>query len=163
MKWLLVLLILLGGGVAAAAFAVPTNAAIVNGVAISQDTLNSDISAIAGSPDYQCYLNSEDYLSSNGSQTSWLPGQRRRARARTSGDNPTANSTRSSPNYLDTEIGHQLVRQLAATRHVTVTPAQLTEARASLINQIDQRDDPDLPDGAGPEPPVQLRFGRLRR
>lgn len=134
MKWLLVLLILLGGGVAAAALAVPTNAAVVNGTAISQDTLNSDIAAIAGSPDYQCYLTSEDYLSSNGSQQ--LPPVIGAGKGQNVGDNPTANSAFVAT-YLDTEIGHQLVRQLAATRHVTVTPAQLTEARASLINQID--------------------------
>ena len=68
MKRLLVLLVLLVGGLVAAALSVPTNAAVVNGTAISQQQLNSDVSAIAGSPYYQCYLNSEDYLASNGSQ-----------------------------------------------------------------------------------------------
>jgi hypothetical protein len=133
-KWLLVLLILLGGGVAAAALAVPTNAAVVNGSAISQQTLNSDVSAIAGSPDYQCYLTSEDYLSSNGSQV--LPPVTGAGKGQNVGDNPTANSAFVAT-YLDTEIGHQLVLQLASTRHVVVTPAQLTEARANLINQVD--------------------------
>jgi hypothetical protein len=133
-KWLLVLLILLGGGVAAAALAVPTNAAVVNGNAISQQTLNSDISAIAGSPDYQCYLTSEDYLSSSGNQT--LPPITGAGQGQNVGDNPTASSAFVAT-YLDTEIGHQLVLQLAARRNVAVTPEQLTEARTSLISQID--------------------------
>jgi hypothetical protein len=133
-KWLLVLLILLGGGVAAAALAVPTNAAVVNGSAISQQTLNSDISAIAGSPEYQCYLTSEDYLSSNGNQE--LPPITGAGQGQNVGDNPTANSAFVAT-YLDTEVGHELVLQLAGARNVTVTPAQLTEARASLVSQID--------------------------
>ncbi|HWF17220.1 MAG TPA: peptidylprolyl isomerase, partial [Acidimicrobiales bacterium] len=134
MKWLLVLLILLGGGVAAAALTVPTNAAVVNGSAISQQTLNSDISAIVGSPDYQCYLTSEDYLSSNGNQV--LPPITGAGQGQNVGDNPTANSAFVAT-YLDTEIGHELVLYLATTHHVTVTPEQLTEARANLVNQID--------------------------
>ena len=44
----------------------PTNAAVVNGTSISQQPLNSDVDAIAASADYQCYLNSQQYLSSNG-------------------------------------------------------------------------------------------------
>jgi hypothetical protein len=134
-KWLLVLLILVGGGgVAAASLAVPTNAAVVNGSTISQATLNSDISAIAGSPDYQCYLTSEDYLSSNGNEE--LPPITGAGQGQNVGDNPTANNAFVAT-YLDTEIGHELVLGLAATRNVTVTPEQLSEARASLISQID--------------------------
>ena len=49
MKRFLVLLVVLAGGLAWAAFSVPSNAATVNGSAISQQDLNSDVSAIAGS------------------------------------------------------------------------------------------------------------------
>jgi PPIC-type PPIASE domain len=133
-KWLLVLLALLGGGVAWAAFAVPTNAATVNGTTISQDALNSDITAIAGSPDYQCYLNSEDYLSSNGSQQG-LPPVTGAGQGQSPGDTPTANSAFVAT-YLDTVIGHQIVLQLAGERNVTVTSDDLTAARASLTGQI---------------------------
>ena len=38
--------------------------------------------------------------------------------------------------YLDTEIGHQLVLHLADERHVTVTQAQLADARTNLAGQI---------------------------
>ena len=68
MKWFLVLLVALAAGVAAAALSVPTNAVVVNGTAISQQSLNSDLTAIAASPSYQCYVNSQAYLSSNGQQ-----------------------------------------------------------------------------------------------
>ncbi|HUE08482.1 MAG TPA: peptidyl-prolyl cis-trans isomerase [Acidimicrobiales bacterium] len=133
MKWLLALLVLLGGGVAWAAFAVPTNAAVVNGSAISQASLNSDVNAIAGSSEYQCYLNSQAYLSSNGQST--LPPVAGAGKGQNEGDNPTANSAFVAT-YLDTVIGHELVDQLAAKRNVTVNAAQLADARSSLENQI---------------------------
>ena len=44
------------------------------------------------------------------------------------GDHPTA-TTAFVANYLETKIGHQLVLQLAAERHVTVTQAELATAR----------------------------------
>jgi PPIC-type PPIASE domain len=131
-KWFIVLLLLLGGGLAAAAFAVPTNAAVVNGTAISQETLNSDVSAIAGSADYQCYLNSEEYLTSGGNE---LPPVTGAGTGQNSGDNPTA-TTAFVATYLDTEIDHQIVFQLADARHVSVTPADLTAARTTLTDQI---------------------------
>ena len=112
----------------------PTDAAVVNGTSISQQTLSSDVSAIAGSPSYQCYLNSETYLSSGGSQQ--LPAVAGApARGRTQGDHPTANSAFVA-NYLDTEIGHQIVLQVADARQVMVTPQQLADARATLSQQI---------------------------
>jgi hypothetical protein len=132
-KRLLVLLILLVGGLVAAALSVPTNAAVVNGTAISQQQLNSDVSAIAGSPYYQCYLNSQNYLASNGS--SQLPPVQGAGKGQNQGDNPTANSAFVAT-YLDTEIGHQLVLQVAAQRDVTVTQAELADAQTSLSNQI---------------------------
>lgn len=134
MKWLLVLLVLLGGGVAAASFAVPTNAATVNGTTISQDALNSDVSAIAGSAEYQCYLNSEAYLSSNGSQEG-LPPVTGAGKGQNPSDNPTANSAFVAT-YLGTEIGHEIVLQLAARRDVVVTSDQLASARTSLAGEI---------------------------
>jgi hypothetical protein len=133
-KWLLVLLVLLGGGVAYAAFAVPTNAAVVNGSAISQASLNSDVHAIADSAPYQCYLNSEELLSSNGGAAG-LPTVTGAGTGQNEGDNPTANS-QFVATYLDTVIGHELVEQLAAEHNVAVTSAQLADARASLVNQI---------------------------
>lgn len=133
MKRLIVLLIVLAGGLAAAAFMVPSNAAVVNGAAISQQTLNSDVSAIAGSADYQCYLNSQEYLTSQGQQQ--LPPVTGVGTGQNSDDHATATSAFTA-NYLDTEIGHQLIVNLADRRGVSVTTADLAEARTNLTAQI---------------------------
>ena len=133
MKRLLALLIVLAGGLAWAAFAVPSNAATVNGAGISQQDLNSDVHAIAGSAYYQCYLNSETYLSSNGSEQ--LPSVVGAGTGQYAGDHPTA-TTAFVANYLETEIGHELLLQAAAAHHVSVTQAELVTARASLTSEI---------------------------
>lgn len=133
MKWLLVLLLFLAGGLTWAALAVPTDAAVVNGTAISQQQLNTDVSAIASSPDYQCYLNAQYYLASNGS--SQLPPVEGAGQGQNPGDNPTANSGFVA-NYLDTEISHQLVLQVAGQHGVTVGQTQRADARAALSGQI---------------------------
>ena len=114
MKRLLVLLLVLAGGVAAAAFLVPTNAASVNGATVSQQSLNSDVSAIAGSTYYQCYLNSQAYIGSRGSEQLPPVVGAGKGQDGTTGT-PTANSAFMAT-YLDTEIGHQLVLGLAARR-----------------------------------------------
>ena len=133
MKRLIVLLVLLAGGVAAAALLVPTHAAVVNGTSISQEALNSDVQAISSSASYQCYLNSQAYLASNGSEQ--LAPVNGAGRGQDVGDRPTAN-TAFVATYLDTQIGHQLVLQLADERHVTVNQAQLADAQTSLSGQI---------------------------
>jgi hypothetical protein len=132
-KRLIALLVVLAGGLAWAAFAVPSNAASVNGSSISQQDLNSDVNAIAGSAYYQCYLNSETYLSSNGSEQ--LPSVVGAGTGQYAGDHPTA-TTGFTANYLETEIGHQLLLQVASQHHVTVTQAELVTARAGLTQQI---------------------------
>ncbi len=133
MKRLLVLLFVLAGGLVAAALLVPTSAADVNGTSISQQSLSSDVSAIASSAPYQCYLNSQEYLSSNGAGS--LPPVTGAGKTENTGDHPTATSAFVAT-YLDTEIGHQLVQQVADERNVTVTPAQLADARAGYASQI---------------------------
>jgi hypothetical protein len=133
MKWLLILLVLLGGGVAWAAFAVPSDAAVVNGSAISQSSLNADVRAIAGSAEYQCYQNANAYLSSQGSQA--LPPVAGAGQGQNAGDNPTANGA-FVRTYLDTLIGNELLLQVAAKHDVAVTSAQLTDARASFESHI---------------------------
>ena len=110
-KRLIVLLIVLAGGLAAACFAVPSNAATVNGESISQDAFNSDLNAIAGSADYRCFLTAEEAVASGG-QTS-LPSIEGSGQSGDGTSNPTV-STSFAAYYLDNEIGHQLVLQLAA-------------------------------------------------
>ena len=135
MKRFLVLLVVLAGGVAWAAFSIPSNAATVNGTNIRQQDLNSDVSAIANSAYYQCYLNSEEYISSEGSEEA--PPVLGAGTGQDAGDHPTATSAFVA-SYLETEIDHELALQLAAERHVSVTPADLVSARADLTGQIKQ-------------------------
>jgi parvulin-like peptidyl-prolyl isomerase len=135
MKRFLLLLVILAGGVAWAAFSVPSNAATVNGSAISQQDLNSDVSAIANSAYYQCYLNSEEYLSSEGSAQS--PPVLGAGTGQYAGDHPTA-TTAFVASYLETDIGHELLLQLADERNVNVTPSDLVTARSNLTGQISE-------------------------
>jgi hypothetical protein len=132
-KRLIVLLIVLAGGLAAAAFAVPSNAASVNGVSISQQQLNSDLNAIAGSSDYRCYLNAEEAVATGGETA--LPSIDGSAQTGDSTSHQTV-STGFAAYYLDTAIGHQLVLELAAKRHLQVTPQELAAARAEYEAQI---------------------------
>ena len=156
MKRLLVLLLVLAGGLAAAALTVPTNAADVNGTAISQQSLNSDVDARSpAARDYQCYLNSQAYLGSSGAQQ--LPAGGRGRPEPGSGSIPTATSAFVAT-YLDTEIGHQLVAKLAAQRRPAADgqakwtppapscPTQITQTM-SEVSQV-------------PQPPRHLRPGR---
>jgi hypothetical protein len=133
-KWFLALLVLLGGGLAAAAFAVPTNAAVVNGSSISQQQLNSDVTAIAGSADYQCYLNTQTAIATSGQQQEPPVAGAGKGQG---GQTATA-TTAFTASYLDTEVGHELVTQLADQRGITVSDAQLTDARTSYEQEITQ-------------------------
>jgi PPIC-type PPIASE domain len=135
-KRLILLLIVVAGGLAAAAFAVPTNAATVNGVAITQNQLNSDLAAIANSSGglYGCYLKAEEAVASGGETTGAAPvdgvGQV------SAGGQYSSASTAFAATYLDTDIGHDLLLQVAAARHVDVTPAEITAAHTQLESQI---------------------------
>jgi hypothetical protein len=133
MKRFLVLLVVLAGGVAWAALSIPSNAATVNGTSISQADLNSEVSAIANSAYYQCYLNSEEYLSSQGSMEE--PPVLGAGTGQYPGDHPTA-TTAFVASYLETDIGHELALQLAAERHVSMTQAGLATGRTDLTGQI---------------------------
>jgi hypothetical protein len=130
-KRFLVLLIVLAGGLAAAAFAVPTNAATVNGTAISQQRLNTDLDAIGNSPSYQCYLNAQELVGTQG-QTG-LPAFY--GVGSESGSHPTVTTAYAST-YLDTLVGHQLVFDLADQKNLQVTSQDLTAAHAELVAQI---------------------------
>jgi hypothetical protein len=133
MKRFLVLLIIVAGGLAWAAWSVPTSAAVVNGVAISQHSLNSDVTAIAKSPDYQCYINAQEYLESDGQQL--LPLVDGVGYGADQDLHPTA-TVAFTDSYLDTAVGHQLILELAAQHHVVVTSQELATARTALTNEI---------------------------
>jgi PPIC-type PPIASE domain len=134
-KRLIVLLVLVAGGVVAAAFVIPTNAASVNGAAISQSQLNANVRAVADSPDYQCFLNADAYVSSQGSAEA--PPVTGAGTGQNAGDNPTATSVFASES-LQQEIQQEAIAQLAAQRHVVVTDAQVAAANKVYEEQISQ-------------------------
>jgi len=132
MKRFLILLIVLAGGVAAAAFTVPSNAATVDGTSISQDQLSSDISAVGGSTYYQCYLDAEQYENSGKATTTPVEGA---GNATAPGARTTASAAFVSE-YLDTEIQQLVIDQLAVAHHVSLTAQDLTNGRTQLIARI---------------------------
>jgi hypothetical protein len=132
-KRLLVLLIVVAGGLAAASFAVPSNAATVNGVAISQSQINSDVTAIAASPAYQCFLDAEEFVGTEGQEAA-LPAVAGTGLG--SDGTLTTATTAFTSAYLDTVIGHQLVESMAAQRGITLSKAQLAAGHTGLSDQI---------------------------
>jgi hypothetical protein len=132
-KRLLILLVVLAGGLAAAVFSVPSNAATVNGVAISQSDLDSQITAVAKSHLFSCFLNGEQLVATQGAQG--LPPLGGAGLSSATGPYTSA-TTAYVGSYLDSVIGHELVDQLAAEHHLKVTPIDLTTAHTQLIDQI---------------------------
>ncbi|MGP0030558.1 MAG: peptidyl-prolyl cis-trans isomerase [Acidimicrobiales bacterium] len=135
MKRFVLLLVVLAGGLAWAALAIPTDAAKVNGTSISQSQLNSDVTAIAGSPDYQCYLNAQEYADTNGQEE--LPPVNGAGQASGGGSHPTA-TTAFTSQYLGTEIGHQIISDQAAKRGLHITSKDIKTAKAQLADEITQ-------------------------
>jgi len=130
-KRLIVLLIVMAGGLAAAAFVVPTNAASVNGVSIGQQQVDSDLNAIAGSAHYQCFLNAEQAVATDGESSLSVSGTVPIGEA---GSHPTVTAAFAA-NYVNTAIAHQVVFSLAEARHLSVTTGARVAARQELISQ----------------------------
>jgi hypothetical protein len=130
-KRLIVLLIVMAGGLAAAAFVVPTNAASVNGVSIGQQQVDSDLNAIAGSAHYQCFLNAEQAVATDGESSLSVSGTVPIGEA---GSHPTVTAAFAA-NYVNTAIAHQVVFSLAEARHLSVTTGARVAARQELTSQ----------------------------
>jgi len=139
-KRFILVLVVLAGGLAWACLAIPANAATISGQdltssVITQNDLNADIHAIASSPDYQCFLAAQEYAGSNGQET--LPPIDGAGQTPGSSANPTATTAYVSQ-YLGTQIGHQLLINLATKQGVKPTTAQVNAARKSLVSQAQQ-------------------------
>ena len=134
MKRFIVLLVVLAGGLLAAALAIPTNAAAVNGTSVSQAQLNSDVHAVAGSPDYQCFLNSQTYLESQGS------AERLRCSARAPGRTPVTTRRRPTPSSPSLGSRRSTCRRgpIGGPNQVTVTQSQLDAAHQVYETEITQ-------------------------
>ncbi len=145
MRRFLVLLVVVAAAVGVAAFQVPSPAATVNGSAISDQTLDADLSAIAGSAGYQCYL--QAVLTLGGQSTAGLfpiTG----VGATTS--DPASYNTNFVRTWLVELMGDQLTAQVLADRHLAVTPSDLAVGKASLRQQMTAafRDDEEETDSS---------------
>jgi hypothetical protein len=132
-KRFLILLVIAAGGLAWSALAVPTNAAVVNGVVISQGQVNTGVAAIAASPGYYCFLDAEAL--EGGLPQPGIPSPDGVGQASQGGAHTTSTSAFVA-SYLDTAIGHQLVYQLAARYHVHPSASDLATAHTALIDQV---------------------------
>lgn len=126
MKRVVILLVVLAGGIAAAAFTVPSNAATVNSQAISQSSLNADLAAISASPQYQCYLDAQIVVQTGG-RASLPPID--------GVGTGTYNSTFVSY-WLTRMINATLVRQLAERHGASVTASDRAAARTEVLQSI---------------------------
>lgn len=141
MKRLLLLLVAVAALVGFAAAYLPSDAGSVNGTTVSQSELNADLSAIAGSSGFQCYLYADQVLT-GGTAATMFPVRGVGA----SGGTPTGTATKdpSSVNagfsryWLTQLLTNQVVVQVLDQLHLTVTPADLAFGRTSLSAQIDQ-------------------------
>ena len=122
------------GGLVAASLTVAADAATVNGTAITRSSLDGDLSAIAASPSYQCYLDAQVVLQSQG--TSHLPPVDGAGASSPGGTAGTFNST-FVQYWLSRLVDEAVVAQLDTSRHVGVTAADLATARQEYAAIID--------------------------
>lgn|GEM_PF-886204 len=139
MKRLLVLLVAIAALVGLAAAYLPSDAASVNGTMVSQSTLNTDLSAITGSPGFQCYLYADQVLT-GGTTSSMFPvqgvGSPTGTSVATATKNPASVNAGFSRYWLSQLLTNQLVVQLLDRLDLTVTQADLAFGRTSLTAQI---------------------------
>jgi hypothetical protein len=131
MKRLLVLLVAVAAVVMLAAFRIPSEAATVNGAAISEATLNADLTAIGKSAGYQCVLNAQIAVQTNGQSSTLIVYGVGSSQA-----NPQSFAMGFTDGWLQELIRNELVAQLAAARRVAVGPADLASARADLTASL---------------------------
>lgn len=135
MKRFLVLLVVLATGVTAAALLVPGPAVTVDSTGISRATLDAQLSAIGGSTHYQCYLDARLTLQSGGQSTGSV--QVFGAGSSSNGSTGTGTYSTAFVDYWLTQmVTNQFLENLAARRHLTVSPAAMALAREDLQSTI---------------------------
>lgn len=132
MKRFLALLVVLAALVVAAALAMPSNAMTVNGAAISQQSLDSDLSAIAGSASFQCYLGAS--LTLQGASTAGVFPVAGSGSA--SSSTPRSYNTTFVRYWLAQLATDELVSQEAAARGLVVTQADLALGQTTLTQEV---------------------------
>lgn len=130
MKRLVVLFLAVAACVGLAAYLVPANAANVDGGSVSRRALDRDLSAIASSSEFQCYLSERQSLTDN-----------RVVNVRVEGASQTANATSVyATSFVDGWLGQMVQAKVAADliarQGMTVTAGDLAVARAVLERRI---------------------------
>jgi len=128
MKRLAVLFLVVAAAVALAGIFLPSDAAVVGSVAISRQALDSDLSAIAQSPDYTCFLSEERQLA--GSPPVPMLGA----------GTPSARGGVYAITFVDDWLGSMITGRVAgavvAHEGLTITAADLGTAKAVLDRRI---------------------------
>jgi hypothetical protein len=108
-------------------------AASVTGTAISRQALNSDLSAIAGSTGFQCFLQAQ--LEVSGKHATGLFPVTGAGKVTTVGSPPTYNNS-FVRYWLGKMSDDVLVEQMLQRRHVSLTADDLTFGRTSFTQEI---------------------------
>lgn len=128
MKRLVALLVVVAAGVAAAGLFVPAPAATVGASTISRQSLASDLSAIASSPDYTCFLGEERQLS--GARPSPFLGA----------GTPSASGGVYAMTFVDAWLGSMITdkvtAQVARRQRVVLTAADVAVGRGILARRM---------------------------
>jgi parvulin-like peptidyl-prolyl isomerase len=119
--------LVLAGAIAAAAFSVPSPAVSVNGDTISRTTVNQDLSTIDQNAAFHCYLAADVAVRSNGGASVPSLGG--------TGVGGTY-STQFVDYWLSQLVDDLLIEQLAARQHLAITADALVAGRSDLENTI---------------------------
>lgn len=112
-----------------AAVYLPSTAATVGGTSISRQSLDSDLSAIASSADYTCFLGEERQLAGG----SAVPVQG----AGSSASSPGVYDSAFVDDWLSSMVTDRVVAQLLARRHIVLTSSDVATGRAVLERRIE--------------------------
>jgi hypothetical protein len=130
MKRLAALLVVVAVGVVLAGLFLPSPAATVGGSAISRQSLDSDLSAIASSPDYTCFLGEERQLSGRGT----LPF----LGAGTASTKGGVYDTTFVDDWLDSMITDRVAAEVVQRRGIQVTASDVSVGHAVLGRRISE-------------------------
>lgn len=130
MKRLVVLLLATAAAVAFAGLYLPSDAATVGAASVSRQSLDSDLSAIAGSPDYTCYLSEERQLTS-GTTLPFLG-------AGTASAKGGIYDAKFVDDWLSSMITDEMTARLLAADHLHVTRRDVSVARGVLVRRMNR-------------------------
>lgn len=130
MKRLVVLLVALAVAVAMAGLYLPATAATVGNTPVSRQSLDSDLSAIASSPDYTCFLSEERQLAS-GKSLPFLG-------AGTASVKGGVYDATFVDDWLGLMITDQAVADALSARGMRLTPSDIVVARGVLMRHMTQ-------------------------